>query len=88
MSQIEKLIARLNAKPAPNDFTMSEVLKLANYYECIIKTGGNHQIRIADVKSGTIIPIPQHGKHISEVYIVELKNLFAEIEARRKEETK
>ena len=80
MSKIEKLKRKLFEKPVRNDMTMDEVKKLALYYGCDIVTGGNHQIRIVHKKSGTVIPIPWHGKNIKEAYIAELRNLFEEIE--------
>lgn len=83
MSTIQKLIEKFNSKPVRNDITLEEVERLAKYYGCIVKTGGNHQIRIADVKSGTIIPIPCHDKHVKEAYIKELHQLFDAIEARK-----
>ena len=85
MSQIEKLINKLNSKPVPNDISFNEIKKLAEYFGCKVLTGGNHQIRIADKESGTVIPIPRHGKHVPEAYIIELKNLFNEINNRKNE---
>lgn len=45
----------------------------------MVLTGGNHQIRIAHKPSGTVIPLPQHGKCVKEAYIIELRKLFDEI---------
>ena len=64
--------------------TFDEIERLAKHYGCRVLTGGNHSQKIVDVNSGTVIPIPMHGKHIREAYIGELKELFAEIEARNK----
>ena len=85
MSTLEKLKAKFNEKPIPNDVTFDEVERLANAYGCRVIAGGKHSKKIADVPSGTIIPIPMHGKYVQEAYIKELKDLFAEIEARSKE---
>lgn len=83
MSQIEKLKARFYRKPIPNDITFDEVFRLAEYYGCKIISGGNHPVKIVDIPSGTVIPIPQHGNCIKEAYIKELKILFDEIESRK-----
>jgi hypothetical protein len=79
MSQLEKLIKKFFEKPVRNDLTVNEVIKLANHFGCIVLTGGNHQIRIAHKPSGTVIPLPQHGKCVKEAYIIELRKLFDEI---------
>ena len=54
-------------------------------YGCGVVAGGKHSKKIVDVPSGTVIPIPMHGKYVQEAYIKELKDLFAEIESRRRE---
>ena len=50
-----------------------------------LSTCGKHAKKIVDVPSGTVIPIPIHGKYVQEAYIKELKDLFAEIENGSKE---
>lgn len=83
MSQIEKLIEKLCRRPVPNDITHAEIAKLARHYGCIVdKKGGKHPLRIVHRESGTIIPIPIHGKHVAEGYIVQIKQLFDLIEGR------
>ncbi len=62
--------------------TIDEVTRLAKAYGCEILTGGNHQIRIVHRGTGRIIPLPRHGNTVKEAYIVELKELFDEIESR------
>lgn len=84
MSKIEKLKQKFFEKPVRNDMTFDEVIKLANYFGCIVSTGGNHQIRIIHKESGRIIPLPQHGKCVKEAYIIELRELFDEIESAKK----
>ena len=86
MSSLEKLKQKFNEKPIPNDITFDEVERLANAYGCKVLAGGKHSKKIVDIPSGTVIPIPMHGKHVQEAYIKELKDLFAEIENRRKED--
>ena len=81
MSQIEKLRKKFFEKPVRNDMTMDEVIRLARAYGCEILTGGNHQVRIVHRPTGRIIPIPQHGKHVKEAYIMELRSMFEEIDA-------
>ncbi|MCR4787631.1 MAG: hypothetical protein K5888_03500 [Lachnospiraceae bacterium] len=76
MSKIEKLIKKFFEKPVRNDMTMDEIIKLSRYYGCEIVTGGNHQIKIVHRATGTIIPMPQHGKNVKEAYVVELRQLF------------
>lgn len=85
MSTLEKLKAKFNEKPIPNDMTFDEVERLSYAYGCRVISGGKHSKKIVDVPSGTVIPIPMHGKYVQEAYIKELKDLFAEIEARNKE---
>ena len=85
MSTLDKLKAKFNEKPIPNDISFDEVERLANAYGCLVISGGKHSKKIVDVPSGTVIPIPMHGKYVQEAYIKELKDLFAEIEARGKE---
>ena len=85
MSTLDKLKAKFNEKPIPNDISFDEVERLANAYGCRVISGGKHSKKIVDVPSGTVIPIPMHGKYVQEAYIKELKDLFAEIEARGKE---
>ena len=41
--------------------------------------------KVVDIPSGTVIPIPMHGKYVQEAYIKELKDLFAEIVNRNRE---
>ena len=85
MSTLDKLKEKFNAKPIPNDISFDEVERLANAYGCRVISGGKHSKKVVDVPSGTVIPIPMHGKYVQEAYIKELKDLFAEIEARDKE---
>ena len=58
---------------------------MANAFGCRIVSGGKHSKKVVDIPSGTVIPIPMHGKYVQEAYIKELKDLFAEIEGRSKE---
>lgn len=78
MSTIEKRIQKFYRKPIPNDISFDDVRVLAEYYNCIVKPGGNHW-KIIHVPSGTVIPIPVHGKTIGEAYVKQLKNLFDSI---------
>lgn len=86
MSTLDKLKARFDAKPIPNDISFDEVERLSLSYGCKVISGGKHSKKIVDVPSGTVIPIPMHGKYVQEAYIKELKVLFAEIESRSKED--
>ncbi|MBR5337750.1 MAG: hypothetical protein IK152_07180 [Lachnospiraceae bacterium] len=85
MSTIEKLKKKFYQKPVRNDMTIDEIVRLAKAYGCEVLTGGNHQIRICHRASGRIIPIPRHGKNVKEAYVMELRELFDEIEANSKE---
>ena len=80
MSQIQKLIDKLNRKPTPNDMTFEELSRIAKHYGCIIESRGNHQRAIVHEESGTVIPIPCHSKHVNVAYIREVKELFAAIQ--------
>ena len=85
MSTLDNLKAKFNEKPIPNNISFDEVERLANAYGCRVISGGKHSKKVVDAPSGTVIPIPMHGKYVQEAYIKELKDLFAEIEARDKE---
>ncbi len=61
MSTLEKLKAKFNEKPIPNDITFDEVERLANAYGCRVMSGGKHSKKVVDVPSGTVIPIPCMG---------------------------
>ena len=85
MPQIEKLKRKFFEKPVRNDITVDEVEKLSAYYGCIVKkSGGRHPMKVVHVESGTVIPIPRHGKCIGEAYVAELKMLYTLIENERK----
>ena len=76
MSTIEKRLKKFYRKPIPNDITFEEIEVIAKYYGCQVSTGGNHSKKIVHVPSGTVIPIPIHGKNVKEAYIKQLKDLF------------
>ena len=83
MPQIEKLKAKLFEKPVRNDMTFAEIEKLAAYYGCMVKkSNGKHPLKVIHIPSGTVIPIPRHGKCVGEAYITELKKLFETIERK------
>lgn len=79
MSKIQKLVNKFFERPLRNDLTFDEVCKISEHYGCTVLAGGKH-IRIAHIPSGTIIPIPRHGKCVQEAYIKQLCNLFNMIE--------
>lgn len=79
MSTIEKALDRLYRKPIPNDIRVSEVVRIAEWYGCEIRSGGNHQMKIVHKPTGTVIPIPQHSDTVKEAYIKELKALIDRI---------
>lgn len=79
MSTIKKRIEKFYRKPIPNDISFEDVEVIAEYYGCIVVTGGNHSKKIVHKESGTVIPIPIHGKYIKEAYVKELKELFDKI---------
>lgn len=86
MSRVEKLKERFYKKPIPNDITFDELEVLANHYGCEFKTdGGRHSCRVYHAETGTIIPIPRHGKEVKEAYIKQVKNLFDRIDALKEE---
>ncbi len=79
MSTIEKRLKKFYRKPIPNDITFDDVKALCAYFGCEIYTGGNHSQKVVHIPSGTVIPIPMHGKTIKEAYVKELKELFDSI---------
>ena len=85
MSTLEKLKEKFKEKPIPSNISFGEVERLAKYYGCGVVSGGKHSKKVVDIPSGTVIPIPMHGKYVQEAYIKELKDLFAEIENRNRE---
>lgn len=78
MSTIEKRLKKFYKKPIPNDITFDEVQALAEYFGCIVVSGGSH-MKVVHRASGTVIPIPRHGKAVKEAYIKQLKTLFDSI---------
>ena len=84
MSQIQKLIDKLNSKPTPNDMTFDELAKIAKHYGCDTESRGNHQRAIVHDASGTVIPIPSHGKHVGVAYVRQGKELLASIDKEDK----
>lgn len=78
MSSKEKLLKRFYKKPVPNDITFEEICTLASHFGCNILQGANHT-KVAHQPTGTIIPIPRHGKCVEEAYIKQLKILFDRI---------
>ena len=83
MSQIEKLRKKFYSKPVRSDMTYDEIIKLSESYGCKVISCGNHPIKVVDKESGTVIPIPRHGNCVKEAYIIQLRELFDTIEARR-----
>lgn len=79
MSTIEKRLEKFYRKPIPNDITFEDIEALSNYFGCIVVSGGKHSKKIVHPPSGTVIPIPMHGKYIKEAYVKELKKLFDSI---------
>ncbi len=76
MSNIEKRIVKFYRKPIPNDITFDDVEVLASYFGCRIISGGKHSKKVVHAPSGTVIPIPMHGKTVGEAYVKQLKILF------------
>lgn len=79
MSTIEKRIKKFYRKPIPNDITFEDVEVLASYYGCTVVAGGKHSKKVVHIPTGTVIPIPMHGKNIGEAYVKQLKDLFDQI---------
>lgn len=78
MSTIEKRLNKFYQKPIPNNITFEEIEVLAKYFGCVVVSGGSH-MKIVHQPSGTVIPIPRHGKCVGEAYIKQLKILFNSI---------
>lgn len=83
MSTTEKRLKKFYQKPIPNDITFDEVESLAKYFGCIVIGGGNH-MKVVHKPSGTVIPIPRHGKTVKEAYIKQLKILFDSLKEEKK----
>ena len=69
MSAIQKRLDKFYRKPIPNDITFEEVEAIAKYFGCDVITGDNHSKKIVHRPTGTVIPIPIHGKCVKEAYI-------------------
>ncbi len=74
MGRIEKLRAKFFRKPIPNDITFDEMVALFEHYGCIIRYGKHPNV--CHKESGTVIPVPRHGKAVGEVYIKQLKDIL------------
>lgn len=79
LSQLEKLKKKFFSKPIRNDMTFAEIEKLAKAYGCKVGGGGKHPFHVAHLETGTVIPIPTHGKTVEEAYIKQLRDLFEKI---------
>jgi len=79
MSSVEKRMKKFYRRPIPNDITFDDIEVLATHFGCKISTGGKHT-KVVHVESGTVIPIPRHGKNIKEAYVKRLRALFDSIE--------
>jgi len=80
MSRIEVRIKKFYRKPIPNDITIRDVEVLAIYFGCVIRAGGKHGVKVVHIPSGTVIPVPIHGKYIKGHYIKQLIQLFDRVE--------
>lgn len=78
MSTIDKKLKKFYRKPIPNDISFDEVISLSEYFGCIVVEGSNHT-KIVHPPSGTVIPVPRHGKTVKEAYVKQLKTLFDSI---------
>lgn len=78
MSTVEKQLKKFYRKPIPNDITFDEVESLAKHFGCTVVGGGSH-LKVVHAHSGTVIPIPRHGKTVKEAYVKQLKQLFNSI---------
>lgn len=81
MGTFEKRYAKFCRKPIPNDITFEEVETIAKHFGCQIDYGGNHP-KVVHIESGTVIPVPKHGKYVKEAYIKQLKKLFDSIDQK------
>ncbi len=50
MSTLDKLKAKFNEKPIPNDISFDEVERLANAYGCRVISGGKHSKNVLTVR--------------------------------------
>jgi len=75
LAKIDKLYNKFYKKPIPNDITFDEMATLMKFYGCEIEYGGNHP-KVVHRETGTIIPVPRHGKTIGEAYVKQLKDLL------------
>lgn len=81
MPTVKKIINDIKEKPTRNDITIEDIMRVAKYYGCTIRTGGNHQIAICSEYLQRPIPIPCHGKYVKEAYVRLVADLIEEIES-------
>ena len=78
MSKEDKTLEKIYKNPIANDITFNEAVNIMIHYGCILENGGKHP-KIVHVGTGTVIPLPHHGKCIGEVYVKQLRLLLDEI---------
>lgn len=76
MSKSEKIINRFLEKPVRTDITVEEVKAVAGVIGAVIETGGKHSVHFIHEKSGTVIPIPTHGKTVGAAYIRQIAKVI------------
>ncbi|MGC4100779.1 type II toxin-antitoxin system HicA family toxin [Ferruginibacter sp.] len=85
MSQVQKLIERLLATPAPADFTWDELLKVLNYFGYTElkkgKTGGSRR-KFADAGKNIISLHKPHPSAILKAY--QLKDVIEHLKEKGK----
>ena len=76
MSSIEKLKEKFYSTPTRSDITLEEALRLAKHYQCEVRPGGKHQVKVINRKTGETVPLPNHKNTLNRPYVEELQDLF------------
>lgn len=76
MSKNEKLINKFLEKPVRTDITIDEVRTIAAIIGAELLAGGRHSVHFVHKPSGTVIPIPIHGKAIGAAYIRQIATVI------------
>ena len=76
MSREEKLVAKLRSSTSDQNWTLTEVVLLLNFYG-FKKVGGkgSHQVFISENFASPVVLAP-HGKQIKSGYIRSIRNLL------------
>ena len=81
MSQIEKLISRMQSIPVPKDIHFYELKKYLEYFGFKLdRTKGSHNVFTHSMLLDEIVVPTKNGKAIKPIYIVEINRIIKQLE--------